>query len=489
MIILPIRLISEVDKQIFGLNLYNLSQLQRSGLPVPNGVVIGDVEIILQTVLKHLKTVDKEIFEQKLSIIKGDLSKICIPVELEEVLEKQKEYFLNGKFYKKAKDVWIALLNLWLEEIRSRLWRGGFEVGISSNLFAWPIFFLEKEVEEFESYFDPGFFEVIIKQRNGKKVNLEPKKLQRIDRIVLEVNQKLFLPQVCSVLTCKDQIFLTGVTPFTQTLPVSQEADIILPKKEEKRLIKSAVKVFFNLSSGFAISSNMDGILIEGEKINDFETMVFKLSEAALTIPENPVIFRLPTKYEEEISGSLRLINHKGLLDEYTKAFLFVRHKKDLSNLELAIPLTRSVEEFLQIKRDLASLGIHRKGSLKIWLEVCVPENIINLEKYLEVGLDGIILNLDSLQQYLGGHSQPEREYYKKEIEALLKFITTSFKLLHKEKIPILAQGELVLNSDVLDFLLEQGVWGIVANNHLEGESLPEHLNWSERRMVVKKLG
>ena len=101
------------------------------------------------------------------------------------------------------------------------------------------------------------------------------------------------------------------------------------------------------------------------------------------------------------------------------------------------------------------------------------------------MGLDGIILNLDELQKFLGGYSITEGEFYEKQTQTVIKFIQPLFKTLHKAEIPVLAMGSLCLHPDILDFLLEGGVWGIVANNHIEAENLPEHLNWAEKRMVI----
>ena len=43
------------------------------------------------------------------------------------------------------------------------------------------------------------------------------------------------------------------------------------------------------------------------------------------------------------------------------------------------------------------------------------------------------------------------------------------------------------MHPDILNFLVEKGCWGIVANNIIEAENLPEHLCWVEKRAVLNE--
>lgn len=484
MTILPFRLITETDQPLFGASIYNLARLEREGLPVASGFAVTPPEIIFRTVLKHLTSQEKEIFEQKLTIIKNDIFKIPLPQELEKHLGKSRGFLLNNKIYRKKLWLWYGLLEIWLAQMRSKVWREGFNGDLKSTLSAQTVFFIDYSFNEVLAYFDPDLNEVVLKTEE----RIEPEVAHKIDQLVLVANKKLFLPQNYYFVTRKREVELVKVTPFTQTLPLSKEKDIVIPKREEQKIIKSAVKLFLNLSSGFATATHFDGILVEGEKVEGFENTVFKLAEAGLSFYHRPVIYKLPNVSDNDISGVLRLINQTKLLDEATSAFQFVRNKKGILNVELAIPTVRSPGELMQIKRELAVRGISRKSVLKVWLEMAVPENVINLEDYLAGGLDGVILNLDQLQKHLGGYDVSEGEFYKKQVQALIKFIEPGFKTLHQQKIPILAKGELTIHPNVLDFLIKKGVWGIVSNNLIEAESLPEHLNWAERRMILKHL-
>lgn len=480
MTILPIKLISEVDQPLFGANLFNLAKLQRLDFPILAGFAISPPQIFLETVLRHCQTKEKEEFEQKLVLIKNDLLKITPPSELELEInnlfgKKQQSFLIGESLVEKRNLVWLKLLHFWLEQIRSNIWRQGFSQSLS-QLSAQAIFATYKKSKICSAYFDPELKEVIVKS----EAELLPKTLKIVDELVLAANKKLFLPQVYQFIELGEKIFFISVYPFTQTLITSQEENLVVPPIKQKQIIKSAVKVFLNLSSGFAVSENLDGVLIEGEKIKDFESTVFKISEAALAFPDALVIYKLPNLLDGEIKGTLRLINQKSLLEPALKAFLFAKDKKSLLNIELGIPLVRSKDELLKIKKEL--------NDLKFWLELSIPENIINLNSYLEVGIKGIILDLDSLQVWLGGYQIEEGEFYQKQIQTLITFLGSAFKILHQNKVPILAKGNLINHPEMLDFLIEAGVFGVVANNILEADHLPEHLHFSERRIILKKF-
>ena len=125
---------------------------------------------------------------------------------------------------------------------------------------------------------------------------------------------------------------------------------------------------------------------------------------------------------------------------------------------------------------------------MQLWLEIAVPENIVNLEDYLVAGLDGIVLNLDELISHLNGFDASHEEllFYKNEAKALMSFLEDGLKLLHKSKIPFIAYGTLSLYPQVLEFLTEKGVFGIVVERY-EVSSAHELLHQTERRLILRR--
>ena len=499
--ILPIRLLRDEDALIFGSLNVSLAKLQRGNLPISSGVVVTPPNLHLRTILEHYDFGSKEIFQQSLTLVKKELASIPIPANLQDELKGHKEFFINNKFIDSLKNVWLVLLETWIEEIRNRLWKDGFKFDITENLEPQIISFVKK-IKAFGTVFDEGE-EITIVVTRGQ---LEPSHRKNLGDITREANKKLFIPHTYEWIL-EEEIKLVRILPYTsvvnQTVNKTPEVKI----KTSGVVVtqnKSTVKVFSDLSNGFVVEQDVDGIYIASEKIFDlnkavdsFEELVFKIVEVAVTFPDVPVLVKLADQSEGlpagrqgmgSVRGTLKLLHQKSLLDPLLEAIDFARHKKSLTNVHLVIPFVRSPKELMDIKRELSIKKLMRKTSLQQWLEIAVPENILNLEQYLVTGIDGVVLNLDELIGYLNGFdgSQEDLMFYKNEVGGLLKFLEDGIKIINKSKVPFIAVGSLIFNPKVLEFSVEKGVYGVVVERY-EAHSVHDLLHQTEKRMILRK--
>ncbi len=495
--VLPIRVLTDEDSQIFGNLNVTLGKLNRVGLPIGAGIVVTAPNLSLKTTLEHYELGSKETFEQSLILVKAEIEKIPVPASLTEETKKYSKFLVNGATVNSVHKLWLQLLAVWLKEIKKRIWNNGFSKGITEGLDPEVVIFV-KDIKAFGSaYFDVTSDDTVINIKSG---NIHPNDLKNLDKYIKEANKRLFIPHEYEWIEDKG-IKLIKVLPFTpstfsSSLPVQTSQNGFNSLRQEAK--KSATKVFLDLSKALVVEKQVDGVYIASEKIFDlnkpgdsFEDLVFKLVESAVTFPDSPVLFKLADKSEGmgKVRGTLRLLHQKSLFDPMVDALDFVRHKKGLTNVAVVIPFVRGVNEFLQIKRELAGRKLMRKNSLKFWLELAVPENIVNVSHYLEVGLDGVVLNLDELIAHLNGFdvSCESLLFYKNEFSGLMNFLRDSLKLLHKSKIPFIAYGTLSLYQQVLEFLVEKGVYGIVVEKY-EAHSFKDLLNQTEKRMILKRL-
>ena len=506
--ILPIKLLTEEDASIFGSLAVALGKLQRVGLSVAPGMVISPPHLKLKTVLEHFDFKSKEVFEQSLTLIKNEIKTIEIPPILVKEVGKHSRFLVNGKILKSLKELWLTLLEKWVEEIRARFWKDGFYKGVAENLEPVTVIFVKKTESFGNAYsrreelvhFDNFGDDTVINIKEGK---LHPSDLKKLDEIVRVANKKLFIPHEYEwildggVKLVKVLPYTTPVIPANAGIQLTTSGSELDPRLRGDDKNRSAVKVFLDLSSGLVVEREVDGVYIASEKIFDlnkprdsFEDLILKLVESAATFSNNPILFKLADKSEGmgKVRGTLRLLHQKSLLDPMIEALDFVRHKRGLTNVHMVTPFVRGVSEFLQIKRELAVKKLGRKNSLQLWMEVCTPENIINLEDYLVVGLDGVVLNLDELISHLNGFDAGVEELipYKNEVGGLLKFIEDGLKLLHKSKIPFIAYGSLSQYPQVLEFLVEKGVFGVVVERY-EAHSAHDLLHQMEKRVILRK--
>lgn len=77
--------------------------------------------------------------------------------------------------------------------------------------------------------------------------------------------------------------------------------------------------------------------------------------------------------------------------------------RKKYKNLWLEIPFVRSPQELARVRRLVASEGLFEDSSFKFWLMVEIPINVILIDKFLDVGVDGISFGSNDLTMLMTG--------------------------------------------------------------------------------------
>ena len=72
-------------------------------------------------------------------------------------------------------------------------------------------------------------------------------------------------------------------------------------------------------------------------------------------------------------------------------------------NLYVMIPFVRFVDELARIKRFLVAEGLYQFSNFKLWMMVEVPSNVFLIDKFLDVGIDGISIGSNDLTQLILG--------------------------------------------------------------------------------------
>ncbi|MBM2826808.1 MAG: hypothetical protein HW403_872 [Dehalococcoidia bacterium] len=79
------------------------------------------------------------------------------------------------------------------------------------------------------------------------------------------------------------------------------------------------------------------------------------------------------------------------------------RVRRKYKNLWVMIPFVRTPNEMAQTKKILAQNGLRRSENFKLWMMVEVPSNIFLLDKFLDVGIDGVSIGSNDLTQLILG--------------------------------------------------------------------------------------
>jgi pyruvate,water dikinase len=109
--------------------------------------------------------------------------------------------------------------------------------------------------------------------------------------------------------------------------------------------------------------------------------------------------------------------------------------RKEHKNLWVMIPFVRTVDELIKTKKIMEEEGLKRSKEFKLWMMVEVPSNVLILEKFLEVGIDGISIGSNDLTQLILGidrDSERLAETFDERNQAVLVALERAIKVARK---------------------------------------------------------
>lgn len=130
-------------------------------------------------------------------------------------------------------------------------------------------------------------------------------------------------------------------------------------------------------------------------RLTDFKTNEYaNLKGGAQFEPteENPMIgFR----------GASRYVREPDVFQLEIDAIKQVRAQ--YKNLAIMVPFVRTPSELRAVKQALAANGLVRSNDFKLWMMVEVPSNVLILDKFIDVGIDGVSIGSNDLTQLVLG--------------------------------------------------------------------------------------
>jgi pyruvate,water dikinase len=99
------------------------------------------------------------------------------------------------------------------------------------------------------------------------------------------------------------------------------------------------------------------------------------------------------------------------------------RVRERFRNLWVMLPFVRTVKELAETKALLESEGLVQSPDFKLWMMVEVPSNVILMDRFIDVGIDGISIGSNDLTQLILGvdrDSEKLAEAFDERDEAVL---------------------------------------------------------------------
>jgi len=211
-----------------------------------------------------------------------------------------------------------------------------------------------------------------------------------------------------------------------------------------KEAIKTKTRVYVNLAEPELAESiaarNVDGVgLLRAEFMiaqigehpryvisqNRTKEFVDKVAKGLITFTQafnpRPVVYRtndFKTNEYRRLTGGQQyeeveenpMIGYRGAFRYSLEPDIFKleieaikKVRQEYNNLWVMIPFVRTVSELEAVKSLMEAEGLKRSDDFKLWTMVEVPSNIFLLEKFIEVGIDGISIGSNDLTQLILG--------------------------------------------------------------------------------------
>ncbi len=106
--------------------------------------------------------------------------------------------------------------------------------------------------------------------------------------------------------------------------------------------------------------------------------------------------------------GAFRYIASPDVFNLELQAIKKVREK--YNNLWLMIPFVRSPEELKKVRRLVSAEGLFESPSFKFWMMVEIPINVILIDEFIKVGIDGVSVGSNDLTMLVTGTDRDNAE-------------------------------------------------------------------------------
>ncbi len=101
--------------------------------------------------------------------------------------------------------------------------------------------------------------------------------------------------------------------------------------------------------------------------------------------------------------GAFRYIKDEAVFQLELEAIKRVRNERGCTNLWLMIPFVRSVDELVAVKKIMTASGLAQSETFKLWMMVEIPSNVILLDDFIDVGVDGVSIGSNDLTMLILG--------------------------------------------------------------------------------------
>jgi pyruvate,water dikinase len=164
--------------------------------------------------------------------------------------------------------------------------------------------------------------------------------------------------------------------------------------------------------------------------------------------------------------GAFRYVSSPEVFSLELTAIKKVRER--FSNLYLMAPFVRTPDELSKVRRIVATEGLFEDKSFKFWMMVELPINVILLEDFIKVGIDGVSIGSNDLTMLILGTDRDNSEVasvFDERSPAVIWAIKKTIKICNKYGITSSICGQAPsIYEEYTEMLVNAGVTSISVN-------------------------
>ena len=163
--------------------------------------------------------------------------------------------------------------------------------------------------------------------------------------------------------------------------------------------------------------------------------------------------------------------------------------RQKYKNLWVMLPFVRTVDELARCKEIMEAEGLKRSAEFKLWMMAEVPSNIVIMEQFLEVGIDGISIGSNDLTQLTLGidrDSPKLAEEFDERNDAVLNSLERAIKVTKSMGVTSSICGEAPsVYPELTEKLVEWGITSVSISPDMIGKTR-EIIAKAEERLSIK---
>jgi pyruvate,water dikinase len=221
----------------------------------------------------------------------------------------------------------------------------------------------------------------------------------------------------------------------------------------------------------------------EGRGAEYTEQLANGIKQFCAAFAPRPVVYRLTdfktNEYANLRGGAQFEANEENPMIGYRGASRYVREpdifkleldaikavRREFQNLYVMVPFVRTAGELKAVKQLMAEEGLVRGDDFKLWMMVEVPANVLILDTFIDVGIDGISIGSNDLTQLILGidrDSEQLADTFDERNEAVMAAIQTAVTVARRRGLTVSICGQAPsVYPEVTERLVEWGATSV----------------------------